>query len=123
MVRTMKALRPSWTVGLLTAKAVGDLTRAEADFLAVHTGIATSRFIRRAHRADKDVYVWTVNDSLNMSRMLSRGVDGLITDHPALAREVLAARAEMSAAERLLISAAFVIGLEPKEPPAETDVG
>ena len=122
MVETMKALRPNWTVGLLTAKAVGDLTRAEADFLAVHTGIATSAFVRRAHRAGKEVYVWTVNDRLNMSRMLSRGVDGLITDHPALAREVLAVRAEMSAAERLLVAAAFWIGLEPKEPPPSTDV-
>jgi glycerophosphoryl diester phosphodiesterase len=57
-----------------------------------------------------------------MSRMLTRGVDGLITDHPALAREVLATRAEMSAAERLLVAAAFWIGLEPKEPPPEADL-
>lgn len=123
MARRMKALRPSWTVGLLTAKAVGDLTRADADFLAVHTGIASTAFIRRAHRAGREVYVWTVNDQLNMSRMLTRGVDGIITDHPAQAREVLARRAEMSSAERLLVAAAFWIGLEPKEPPPVTDVG
>ena len=123
MAHTMKALRPDWTVGLLTAKAVGDLTTAQADFLAVHAGIASQRFIRRAHRAGKDVYVWTVNDRLNMSRMLTRGVDGVITDHPAQARQVLAERAELSTAERLLVAAAFWIGLEPKEPPPETDVG
>lgn len=122
MARTMKALRPGWPVGLLTAKAVGDLTAVNADFLAVHTGIATPRFIRRAHAAGKRVYVWTVNDRLNMSRMLARGVDGIITDHPARAREVLAVRAGMSSAERLLVSAAFLIGLEPKDPPAEADL-
>ena len=58
-----------------------------------------------------------------MSRMLSRGVDGVITDHPAQARQVLVARTEMSAVERLLVAAAFWIGLEPKEPPPEQDLG
>jgi glycerophosphoryl diester phosphodiesterase len=121
LVRSMKALRPDWTVGLLTAKALGDLTTSDADFLAVHVGIATPRFIRRAHRAGKEVYVWTVNDAVNMSRMMSRGVDGVITDHPALAREVLARRAELSVAERLMVAAAFWMGLEPREPPPAMD--
>jgi len=123
IVRSMKALRPEWTVGLLTAKAVGDLTTSDADFLAVHVGIASPRFVRRAHAAGKDVYVWTVNDKLNMFRMMSRGVDGVITDHPALAREVITERAELSPAERLMVTAAFWMGLEPKEPPPEADIG
>ena len=123
LVLSMKALRPEWKVGLLTAKAVGDLTTSEADFLAVHVGIASSRFVRRAHAAGKEVYVWTVNDKLNMSRMMSRGVDGVITDHPALARQVISERAELSSAERLMLTAAFWMGLEPKEPPPEVDAG
>lgn len=123
IVVSMKALRPAWTVGLLTATAVGDLTRSDADFLAVHVGIASSRFVRRAHAAGKEVYVWTVNDELNMSRMMSRGVDGVITDHPALARQVIEERAEMNPAERLMLTAAFWLGLDPKEPPPERDTG
>jgi glycerophosphoryl diester phosphodiesterase len=123
IVTSMQLLRPDWTVGLLTAKAVGDLTESNADFLAVHVGIASHRFVRRAHAAGKEVYVWTVNDKLNMSRMMSRGVDGVITDHPALAKQVIEERAELSAAERLMLTAAFWMGLEPKEPPPETDVG
>jgi len=122
LVSSMKNLRPSWIVGLLTAKAVGDLTTSDADFLAVHFGIANPRFIRRAHTAGKDVFVWTVNDKLNMHRMMSRGVDGIITDYPGLARTVIEERTELSSAERLMLSAAFWIGLEPKEPPPERDV-
>lgn len=121
LVLSMKALRPDWTVGLLTAKAVGDLTTSDADFLAVHVGIASPRFVRRAHAAGKEVWVWTVNDKLNMWRMMSRGVDGVITDHPALARKVISERAELSSAERLMVTAAFWMGLEPKEPPPEAD--
>jgi glycerophosphoryl diester phosphodiesterase len=123
LVTSMKATRPNWTVGLLTAKAVGDLTKSDADFLAVHVGIAGHRFVRRAHAAGKDVHVWTVNDRINMSRVMSRGVDGVITDYPALARQVIEDRTELSAAERLMLTAAFWMGLEPKEPPPETDVG
>jgi glycerophosphoryl diester phosphodiesterase len=123
IVRSMKELRPGWTVGLLTAKALGNLTRSEADFLAVHVGIASPRFIRQAHAAGKEVYVWTVNDRLNMSRMMSRGVDGVITDYPEIARQVIERRAALSSAERLMVSAAFFIGLEPKDPPPEADIG
>ena len=122
IVSTMKNLRPDWTVGLLTAKAVGNLTTSDADFLAVHVGMATPGFVRRAHAAGKEVFVWTVNDKLNMHRMMSWGVDGIITDYPALARTVIEERTELSSAERLMLTAAFWIGLEPKEPPAKRDL-
>lgn len=112
-VRTMRQLRPDWTVGLLTAVAIGDLTRADADFLAVSTRLATRRFVHAAHRRDKQVYVWTVNDPLTMSAMIGRGADNIITDHPAMARAVLAERAAMSPLERLLVELAFYFGATP----------
>jgi glycerophosphoryl diester phosphodiesterase len=121
-VQTMKSLRPRWKVGLLTAKAVGDLTTTESDFLAVHSGIATNAFVRRAHAAGKDVYAWTVNDRRNMFRMMTAGVDGLITDEPAAARQVIETRAELSSGERLLVAAALWMGLEFDDPPPERDL-
>jgi glycerophosphoryl diester phosphodiesterase len=111
-VQKMKALRPHWRVGLLAATAIGDLTQLEADFLAVNTGIATSDLIRRARKAGRDVYVWTVNDPISMSRMISRGAVGLITDEPALARDVLSERAKLSTPERLLLLAADLFDLQ-----------
>ncbi len=112
MVQKTKALRPHWRVGLLVTTAIGDLTRLEADFLAVNAGMATSDFIRHARTAGRDVYVWTVNDPLSMSHMISRGAAGLITDEPALAREVLSHRAELSTPERLLLQAADLFDLQ-----------
>ena len=46
--------------------------------------------------------------------MMSRGVDNLITDEPALARTVRAERAEMSPAERLLVALAIYFGAGPE---------
>jgi glycerophosphoryl diester phosphodiesterase len=117
-VRKMKALRPGWRVGLLAAVAIGDATRFEADFLAVNVKLARPDFIHAAHRRGKQVHVWTVNDAVTMSAMLSRGADNLITDDPALARSVLEQRRRLSPVERLFIAVAGVVA---PAPPASAD--
>ncbi len=106
----VRVLRPDWQIGLLSAKAVGNLARLDTDFLAVATGMASSGFIRRAHAQGKQVFVWTVNDVVTMSRMMSLGVDGIITDEPELARQVLEDRKSMNIAERLLVHTALLFG-------------
>jgi glycerophosphoryl diester phosphodiesterase len=113
-VAKTRKLRPRWKVGLLSAASISDLTRVDADFLAVSLSMATPRFIRAAHRAGKEVFVWTVNDAFTMSLVMSRGADGVITDHPALGRQVLAERAELGTAERLLLETALWFGVEPR---------
>jgi len=107
-IQKMRKLRPDWSLGLLSATAVGDLAGLDADFLAVSTGMAKPGFIRRAHAAGKRLFVWTVNDPVAISRMISLGVDGVITDEPEMAREVLADRAELGSVERLMLHAAVL---------------
>ncbi len=109
-VARMKQLRPDWQVGLLTAVAAGDLSQAQADFLAISKSIAERPLIRAAKTRGKSVSVWTVNDPYEMSAMISRGVDNLITDYPARAREVLAERQQMSLGERVINELAFYLG-------------
>jgi len=109
-IERLKALRPEWTAGLLAATALGDLTRLDVDFLAVNQKLATPAFIKRAHDSGKGVYVWTVDDGLSLSRWMSMGVDGVITNEPALAKDILAQRADLSSAERLLLSLITLFG-------------
>jgi glycerophosphoryl diester phosphodiesterase len=114
-VQKIRALRPDWTIGLLSAKAIGNLASLDVDFLAVAQGMATPGFVRRSHDKGKQVYVWTINDAVTLSRMMSLGADGVITDEPALAREVIADRADLNPAERLLMHTAILFGRpEPK---------
>ena len=72
--------------------------------------MATPRFVRHAHRAGQDVYVWTVDDPAWMLAAMGRGADGLITNKPYLAREVVARRAGMSDAQRLMVALLIRVG-------------
>jgi glycerophosphoryl diester phosphodiesterase len=56
------------------------------------TRVVSPRFVRYAHEAGVAVQVWTVNDAADMRRLLDWGVDGLITDRPDTAVEVVQAR-------------------------------
>ena len=56
--------------------------------------VVTQRFVATAHRAGQAVHVWTVNDPAQMVRLLDLGVDGLVTDRPTLARELLRSRGQ-----------------------------
>jgi glycerophosphoryl diester phosphodiesterase len=115
-VQKIRKLRPDWRVGLLSAQVIGSMSRLDVDFLAVNMAMATPAFIRSNQAAGKQVFVWTVNDRMSLFRMMSLGVDGIITDEPALARQVMAERAELGLVERLLVHTATLFGksLPPK---------
>ena len=114
-IRTMRELRPEWKVGLLSSIALGNVTRLKLDFLGTNARTTSRKLIREADRRGMDVFVWTVNQPIDMSRMLGRGVDGLITDHPGLAREVLRQRDDATIGETLLMDLAAVLGKKPPE--------
>ena len=115
-VRRMRVLRPGWPVGLLSTVAVGDVTRLDVDFLGLNARTADRRLLRGAAQRGVKVHVWTVNDPLDMAVQLSRGVDGLITDDPALARSIIRERSEASFPEKLMLALAAMAGRSP--PPA-----
>jgi glycerophosphoryl diester phosphodiesterase len=109
-ISRMRTLRPQWTLGLLSSVTAGDLSGLELDFYAINGGFANRALIRKAHDNGRQVFVWTINDAVGMSKMMSRGVDGIITDEPGLARSVLEQRAALSSGERLLIELATLFG-------------
>ena len=51
----------------------------------------TAELVQAAHDRDIEVNVWTVDDPGEMRRLLDCGVDGLITNEPRVARDVVRA--------------------------------
>jgi glycerophosphoryl diester phosphodiesterase len=47
------------------------------------------RLVPHVQRAGFAVYVWTVDDPITMRQLLALGVDGIITNKPALLREII----------------------------------
>jgi len=56
--------------------------------------VVTERFVERAHRVGLAVHVWTIDAAEEMTMLLDRGVDGIVTDRPDILKAVLSARGQ-----------------------------
>ena len=74
--------RPARTIGEL-AVAV----RPGADRPTATPRSCTEAFVDEAHRRGMQVHVWTIDDEAEMARLLDLGVDGIMTDRPAVLKE------------------------------------
>jgi glycerophosphoryl diester phosphodiesterase len=54
--------------------------------------VVDHRFLAAAHRRSLPVHVWTIDDADQMEQLLDLGVDGIMTDRPAVLKEVLQRR-------------------------------
>jgi glycerophosphoryl diester phosphodiesterase len=54
--------------------------------------IVTPSFLNAAHVLGKQVHVWTINAPDEMHRLLDLGVDGIVTDHIEVLRDVYRSR-------------------------------
>ena len=52
----------------------------------------SKRTIDAIHNSGKQVYAWTVNNKDSIKNLTNKGVDGVITDNPVLARETIYSR-------------------------------
>jgi glycerophosphoryl diester phosphodiesterase len=92
-MKTYKRIQPQMPVGLLGTPAYPDLdSYTWADQINPHYGSFDAGYVARVHALGMDIHSWTVNDAATMSAVLDRGVDGIITNHPDVLREVIAER-------------------------------
>ena len=95
--RLCTSLGPLGTVQLRVASLgvpVGPVAAACAQ-VPVRRGpvpVVDRRFVAAAHRRALQVHVWTIDERGEMERLLDLGVDGLMTDRPAVLKDVLVAR-------------------------------
>ncbi len=96
----VRELAPGLPIGYLLSFNGREPARLKVDFLSVEQNRADRRFITKAHQRDQQVYAWTVNKAEDMARLLDLGIDGLITDQSALARQAVAEHSNHSDIER-----------------------
>jgi len=120
----VETLEPRIVTGHIVTASVGNVAGTSADFLSLSSAQATASLVRRAHRAGKQVHVWTVNAPEVMLRMMERGVDNIITDDPALLARVQRERDGLSAPELLALRMRVLFAKPPREltDPASVEV-
>ena len=64
--------------------------KIKADYLHPHYFSVTKSFVKNLHKNGIKVNVWTVDDPKIATKLIKYGVDGLITDLPAMANELVA---------------------------------
>jgi glycerophosphoryl diester phosphodiesterase len=114
-LKQVESIEPSLRTGHIVTAAVGNVVRTEADFLSLNSARATGTMVRQAHRAGKEVHVWTVNKPEVMLRMIERGVDNIITDDPVTLIRLLNERRALSRPELLGLRLRVLFGKPPKE--------
>nr|WP_223198490.1 glycerophosphodiester phosphodiesterase [Solihabitans fulvus] len=84
-----------WASGRVAGLPVGGVVRGAMAQVPVRQGpltVVDGRFVAAARRRGVEVHVWTVDEEVEMRRLLDLGVDGLVTDRPDVLREVLRSR-------------------------------
>jgi len=81
----LAARRLSWTLARLKSVGIEGIGMSRRL-------VRSQRVVRRIHRRGWKLFVWTVNRKAEMKKLADWGVDGLITDHPDVAKSCLAER-------------------------------
>ncbi len=92
----IRRLLPEVAIGLLALPGYGGaLARSWFGriffYQSLHPALSdvNSTLVKRVHRYSCKIFVWTVNREEDMRRLFELGVDGIFTDDPVLAKQVL----------------------------------
>jgi len=92
-LRIAKNIYPAIRTAALIESAVADpcalLRETGAQALNPASGLVTAELVQQVHTCGCAVYVWTVNETAEMIRLLDLGVDGIFTDFPQRLAKIL----------------------------------
>ena len=95
-LRAYKDIAPDVPVGVLHSDRPSEADIASAATWAQQVNPALSAIdkttVDQVHARGLQIHVWTVNDAADMRRAVDWGVDGVITNHPKVLRDVLRLR-------------------------------
>ena len=93
IIRRLSAHRPSAMAGVLSGSYTLDppeqVRAAGATALWQHADLVDRPLAAQIHEAGFRLYAWTVDRPDRMRELIADGVDGICTNRPALAREVI----------------------------------
>lgn len=90
-LRKVKECNPKIKTGYIMAVAMGEFYDLPCvDFFSMETTFVNGRVVERAHKLNKEIHVWTVNDDDSLKKCVDLEVDNIITDNVAGAKSAIA---------------------------------
>ncbi|MBI1932841.1 MAG: glycerophosphodiester phosphodiesterase [Ignavibacteriales bacterium] len=89
-----KEINPNLKVGYIfkTIPSDIDVFKANVNLLSVHYSLVNKDFMKKSIENNKAVYVWTVNDVVEMKRLIDLGVSSIITNYPDVLKKIIEER-------------------------------
>ncbi|GMQ58127.1 glycerophosphodiester phosphodiesterase [Vallitalea sediminicola] len=82
LLQKVELLNNDIRTGYIMFFAIGDINSIkDVDFYSIEESYVDENFVLKAHLMNRDVHVWTVNDSEKMKEFIEMGVDNIITDY------------------------------------------
>lgn len=90
-LKEVKDICPEIKTGIISNSAAAAVYSQllDIDAVSLNYNFVNQHIISTAHKNGKKVFVWTVNGSEDIERMISLGADNIITDRPDIATEVV----------------------------------
>lgn len=93
VLKKVKQIDPKIKTGLIANTAVTAFARSGyIDAISINYLLASPSVVNTAHQNGKRVFVWTVDSEADMKKMISLGVDNIITNRPDRAAKLVYSR-------------------------------
>ena len=88
-LEVVRGLNPNIQLGQIMYYALGNLDRLDVDFYTIQKGMLNRELVRKARQANRGIWVWTVSNEEEMKEVLQYDIDGIITSHVTMAKEII----------------------------------
>jgi len=88
-LREIRKLDEEIRLGQILYAAFGRLDQLDVDFYTVQMGMLSQSLVKRAHDAERGIFVWVVKTEEDMKNTLQYDIDGIITSDVAMVSGML----------------------------------
>lgn len=87
VIEELETKAPYLETGYVIPLQIGNFHHSNVDFFVIEDFSYRDRLVEQARKENKQVFVWTINDSALITKYLQSPADGIITDEPELVKD------------------------------------
>ena len=87
VINELEEKAPDLETGYVIPLQFGNFSNTKVDFFVIEDFSYRDRLVEQARKENKQVFVWTINDSALITRYLQSPADVIITDEPELVKD------------------------------------